>query len=65
MEGGGVGERHGSEDPPLQKPQRELRVESSKLEGEGRELNTETLGAQRGGKCGEGEGDWTEYEESM
>jgi len=50
----GIGKRHGSEDPPLQKPRRKLRVEGLKLKGEARELSTETLGAQRGGKCGGG-----------
>jgi hypothetical protein len=61
----GMGERHGSEDPPLQKLPRKLRVESFKLEGEGRELNPETLSAQRGGKCGEGVRRWLECEEIM
>jgi len=50
----GMGEKRGSKDPPLQRPRRKLRVESLELEGEGRELNPETMGAQRGGKCGEG-----------
>jgi hypothetical protein len=61
----GIGEKHGSEDPPLQKPRRKLRVESSKLEGEGRELNPDTLGTQRGGKSGEGGRRWLDCEGIM
>jgi hypothetical protein len=65
LEGSGVGERHGSEDPPLQKLQRRLKVESLKLKGEGRELNREALSAQRGGKCGEGDRRWRECDGIM
>jgi hypothetical protein len=42
-----------------------LTFENIKLEDQARELNAETLSAQREEKQGEGESDWLDYEESM
>jgi len=45
--------------------EKELKVDSSKVKGEGRELNAETLSEQREEKQGEVESDWLNREESI
>jgi hypothetical protein len=44
---------------------RKLKVDSSKLNGRGKELNAAALSVQRREERSEGEGDWLECDENM